>query len=513
VYISELTIENYRCLRELHVSFSEGLNIVIGENNSGKTALFKAMELLFGRQYRRRPTIDDFYRDPEMTELPNESPYIKVTAVLRQSSSDDEFSKALVSRWLTSLEKPFEATLTYCFHLPEKDAKEFQNEVENIRGIDDEVKWYWDLVKKYMPKYVSRIWGGKPELKNRADPDYLNRISFDLLDAVRDVDSSMVSGKDSLLKEVLSRHLDSDKDKEDPEETERKRKREFSEASTVLVHNVRKRIDLKSVLNFAHRTGASMGGAPDISGTIDEADIMSVMRLIVKNTGIDIPVTHNGLGYNNLIYTALVLADIETRNKEHFSENAKAFNILVMEEPEAHLHPAMQYKFVKFLVEEIEGKEHKQQVFISTHSTHVTSAVDLDSIICLARDGKGKIDAYYPGKVFSETAADKGSKRYIERFLDATKSTLLFAKGVILVEGIAEQLILPCLADYLKRPLEDSHTTVVNVGGSTFGHFLKLFGVGVDEKRQKYSLPYRVACLIDSDPSKRKDNGSGREKL
>ncbi len=57
----------------------------------------------------------------------------------------------------------------------------------------------------------------------------------------------------------------------------------------------------------------------------------------MRNTGIDIPVIHNGLGYNNLIHTALVLADIETRNKEHFSENAKAFNILVMEEPEAHL--------------------------------------------------------------------------------------------------------------------------------------------------------------------------------
>jgi len=393
VYISELTIENYRCLKELHVSFSEGLNIVIGENNSGKTALFKAMELLFGREYRRRPTVDDFYRDPEMTKLPEGPPYIKVTAGLQQSSSDDELSKALVFRWLTSLDEPLQATLTYCFHLPEKDAKEFQEEADKIRGIDDEVKWYWDLVKKYMPKFVSRIWGGNPELMNRADLDYLNRISFDFLDAVRDVDSSMVSGKDSLLKKVLSRHLDSDKDKEDPETTERERKREFSEASTILVDNVRKRIDLESVLNFAHRTGASMGGAPDIGGTIDEADIMSVMRLIVKNTGIDIPVTHNGLGYNNLIYTALVLADIKTRDKEHCSENAKAFNILAMEEPEAHLHPAMQYKFVKFLREQMRGKEHRQQVFISTHSTHVPSAVDLDSIICLARDGKGKINA------------------------------------------------------------------------------------------------------------------------
>ncbi len=73
----------------------------------------------------------------------------------------------------------------------------------------------------------------------------------------------------------------------------------------------------------------------------------------MKNTGIDIPVTHNGLGYNNLIYTALVLADIETRNKEHFSENAKAFNILVMEEPEAHLRneiPLLLYLAERFII-------------------------------------------------------------------------------------------------------------------------------------------------------------------
>lgn len=513
MYISELIVENYRCFERLHVSFSEGLNIVIGENNSGKTALFKAMELLFGRQHRRRPTIDDFHRAPTMSELPEEPPYIKVTAVLQQSSNDDDFGKALVFRWLTSLEEPRKATLTYCFYLPSSDAAQFQKEVDEFRGAVDEVKWYWDLVKKYTPKYVSRTWGGNPELKNRADPDSLNGISFDLLDAVRDVDSSMVSGKDTLLKDVLFRHLDSDISIEGRRDIERERKEEFSKTSKALVNNVRKRIDLNSVLSFAYRTGASMGGFPDISGTIDEADIMSVMRLIVRNADVDIPVTHNGLGYNNLIYTALVLADIETRDEKHCSENAKAFNILAMEEPEAHLHPAMQYKFVKFLRDELEGKEHRQQVFISTHSTHVTSAVSLDSIICLARDSKGKIDPYYPGKVFGESADDVASKRYIERFLDATKSTLLFAKGVILVEGITEQLVLPCLADYLESPLEDSHTTVVNVGGRTFAHFLKLFGVGVGENRRKYALPCRVACIIDSDPShKQKNNNSSSTK-
>lgn len=68
----------------------------------------------------------------------------------------------------------------------------------------------------------------------------------------------------------------------------------------------------------------------------------------------------------------------------------------------------MQYEFVQSLREEIRGKEHRQQVLTVTHSTHVTSAVGFNSIICLARDCKAKIDAYYPGKVLSEFALDVG---------------------------------------------------------------------------------------------------------
>lgn len=135
-----------------------------------------------------------------------------------------------------------------------------------------------------------------------------------------------------------------------------------------------------------------------------------------------------------------------------------------------------------------------------------------DSTVCLARDCKGKINAYYPGKVFGEFALGIGSKRYIKRFLDAMKSTFPLAKGVIPVEGITEQLVLLYLADYLDRPVEDLHTTVASVGGSIFGHLLKLFGAGVEACRQNYVLPYRVDCLIDIEPSKLKDNLSSCEK-
>ena len=102
----------------------------------------------------------------------------------------------------------------------------------------------------------------------------------------------------------------------------------------------------------------------------------------------------------------------------------------------------MQYKFLKFLKENKEKKK-VRQIFVTSHSTHITSAVSLDEIICLhSENGQTKVG--YPGKVFP----DDKSKKYVQRFLDATKSDMLFAQRVVLVEGLAEQLLLSILATY-----------------------------------------------------------------
>jgi len=187
---------------------------------------------------------------------------------------------------------------------------------------------------------------------------------------------------------------------------------------------------------------------------------------------------------------------------EEYGENAKTFPILLIEEPEAHLHPALQYNFLKFLKEEVKNQTFSRQIFITTHSTHITSAVGLKPIICLEKDESGKIFAKYPDKVFSESNEDQESKKYVERYLDATKSAMLFAKSVILVEGMAELLLIPVLAELIGCDLDRHHVSLVRVDSLTFKHFIKLYGAGVDSERQKYALQKRVACIIDSDPAK-----------
>jgi len=107
--------------------------------------------------------------------------------------------------------------------------------------------------------------------------------------------------------------------------------------------------------------------------------------------------------------------------------------------------------------------------------------------------------------VFSDSTEDKISKAYIERFLDATKSNMLFAQKIILVEGLAEQILLPSIARHVnkEKQLEDHHIEVTNIGGRYFEHFLKLF-----DSTMPNTINKQVVCITDRDPVRKEIAGT-----
>ena len=283
---------------------------------------------------------------------------------------------------------------------------------------------------------------------------------------------------------------------------------EFSALASALGNHMHERISLDPLLQLVNDTGALEGGKPHLKDHLSEDDVLAALRLYVENNGVSLPAELNGLGYNNLIYISLVLASLDHQSDPtKQGSNAILFPILCIEEPEAHLHPALQYKLLKHIEKRVRETKRNRQVFITTHSTQITSASPLDQLIPLpvpaTHQGRR---AAYPGRCFQSDAHGKTSKAYVERYLDATKSNLLFAKGIILVEGIAEQLLLPVLAEHLGCSLEEHHVALIPVGGLTFRHFVPLFGAGLSPDHAEYALRRPVACLIDADPtSKRND--------
>lgn len=504
MYIAKLAITNFRCFHQTTVEFQPGINVILGENNAGKTALLCALRLVFDRSNRLRPTLPDFYQG--ITDF-TKAPTISVSATLRSSMADTIDDKALVATWLTKLEAPWEAQLTYEFFLPDEDALAFTTAC----GVAPDRDQFFRVLEQFIPKYVARIFAGLPENRLVAEPDALAKFDCHTIDAIRDVESELFAGTNPLLRTMLRQVLDHDAD----EAETLKRRSHFRTLTQKARSNFTGRMNLDALFQLAKDTGAADGGGPVLRDVLDEDDFIAALRLYINRPPFTIPATHNGLGYNNLVYISLLLASLQFKaSVPRRGQNAILFPMLVIEEPEAHLHPSLQYKLLKYIQKRLSPEQTSRQIFLTTHSTHITAAAGLESIICLSlSEVDGSVHVAYPARVFGESPEGRASRNYVERYLDATKSNMLFAKGIIFVEGIAEQLLVPCLSQCIGRPIETHHVAVIAVGGVTFKHFLPLFGAGEDESLRRYAMRHRVACMVDADPArKEKIRGTRRQK-
>jgi putative ATP-dependent endonuclease of OLD family len=503
MYIAKLAIRNFRCFQGTDVEFQPGINVIVGENNAGKTALLRALRLVFDRSGRVRIDLHDFYQGIADLTKP---PVVSITATLRSSAADTLDDKALVATWLTKLEDRWEAQLTYEFFLPDEELSSFTVAL----GASPDRDQFFRVVEQFLPKYVSRTFGGNPENRLVAEPESLAKFDCQTVDAIRDVEAELFAGTNPLLRTMLRQVLDHGAD----EQESLRRRRQFRELTQEARVDLTGRMNLDALFQLVRDTGAADGGNPVLRDSLDEDDFIAALRLFIARTPFTVPATHNGLGYNNLVYISLLLASLQFKaSVQRHGHNAVLFPMLLVEEPEAHLHPSLQYKLLKYIQRRLSPEQSSRQVFLTTHSTHITAAAGLNPVICLSlSDSDGGVHVAYPARVFGDSPAGVESRNYVERYLDATKSNMLFAKGVIFVEGIAEQLLIPCIAHYIGLPIESHHVAVIAVGGVTFKHFLPLFGAGEVEALRPYALPRRVACVVDADPARKaKSDGAKRK--
>ncbi len=508
MYISKIKIVGFRNFKNAEILFNDGISVIIGPNNAGKTNLLKSIALILDNSGgSKRLDVDDFYKENDLTNIKNKPPEVTISLFLSESKDEVLHADDLVtvSNWITQLESPYQAQLTYSFFLPEEDRKEYKKALQNATDIDEALR----IIKQdFIRKYIYKIFGGDPKFCNSAENENLQKFDYQFLNAIRDVERDMFTGRTTLLRDVLQFFMDYEIKKDTTKSVEEQtneiklKQKEFGSKAKPAIDYLLSRIKegQKEILDYATKTGASFNEArPGFEGDITEFELLAALKLIIEHeTGIKIPATHNGLGYNNLIYMSLLLAKMQANaDGSYYGSNAKVYPLLVIEEPEAHLHPSMQYKFLKFLKEN--RKKKVRQIFVTSHSTHITSAVSLDEIICLHYGGN-ELSVGYPGKVFSNDEDGISSKAYVERFLDATKSNMLFAQKVILVEGISEQILLPSIARHIdkEKQLEDHHIEVINIGGRYFDHFLNLF-----DSTKPNTIHKKIVCITDRDPERK----------
>lgn len=211
---------------------------------------------------------------------------------------------------------------------------------------------------------------------------------------------------------------------------------------------------------------------------------------ILRKLSLDLDDKVSGLGSLNLLFIAaemLLLNDGMEIGP----------NLTLIEEIEAHLHPQAQLRLIKYLQKSLEdGFEHKGQFILSTHSTTLAASTALEHII-LIHDSK----AYPMGH--SNTSLDKSDYEFLERFLDATKANLFFAKGVIFVEGDAENLLLPIISELIDRPLHRYGVSIVNIGNTAFKRYAKIFSRSnqwIEKGNPTLKMPVSIITDVDIRP-------------
>lgn len=189
-----------------------------------------------------------------------------------------------------------------------------------------------------------------------------------------------------------------------------------------------------------------------------------------------------GLGYNNALFMATELVLLSDGDE---------LALLLVEEPEAHLHPQLQER-VQLLLEKKattpEDGKRPVQVVMTTHSPSLAAGVDVGNMTLVSN-----------GRLFSlsrgETKLKHSDYEFLRRFLDATKANLFFARGIAIVEGPAEALLLPALAKACGRSFSNFGVSVVNVGGVGLYHYARI----MQRADEKVTLPIPVVCITDRD--------------
>ena len=474
--IEKLKIENYRNFRSFEIELKR-FNLIIGENNIGKTNMLNALGLIFSPDItfyqKRNLEVNDINYDAvqkfknevkeadKVEDLNEKFPEVKIEVILSDFNPDQE---AIVGDWFTgewdtNISKNM-AKITYLFsiNLTKKIEEWFQKTKEalvknnSINTIDFPIN-----------HYSYSIFGGDDRTK-RIDYYWLNFLKMEFLNALRDARTQLMArGKNTLLNKVLSVQTDNKID--DLKKKLLELKELINDESSVFsgikqdIEKFLKKVsieDSKSKIDFV------------FSG-VESSDILKKISLIYGTNPIDIE--RNGLGRNNLLYISLLLSqlmqDVEKKDKRVF------FRLIGIEEPEAHLHPHLQIHLSRNIDTE---SSDERQIIITSHSSHITSQLSLDDTIVLYNDetDNNKIKPYYLFKSIPEK-----SKNYLTRYLDATKSTLFFSRNVILVEGITEQLLVPEFFKIIyNQSLEQNGISLINVGSVAFEHFLRILEEG-----------------------------------